>query len=79
LDSRAAYPLSDLIQNEFDRLQSARCLLGEGRTEIFDFLRLDSDRLLPQVPNRQAGGEQGHANDGKADQVEAAIGREVLP
>jgi hypothetical protein len=47
--------------------------------EIFDFLRIGLHRLAPQIPNRQEGGHQGHANDYQADQVEAAIGWRVPP
>ena len=56
-DSDAEYPVLDLIQNEIDCLQGARGLLGEGDTEIFDFLCLDLDGLLAQIPNRQRGGQ----------------------
>ena len=78
-DPGAEYPVLDLIQNEVDRLQSARRLLGEGDAQIFDFLRIGLHRLPPQIPNRQEGGHQGHANDRQADQVEAAIGWRVPP
>ena len=75
----AECPVLDLIQYEVDRLQGARGLFGERDTEIFDLLRIDFDRFLPQVPNRQTGGKDGHANDCQADQAEAAVGRGMLP
>jgi hypothetical protein len=78
-DAGAEYPVLDLIQDEVDRLQSARSLLGEGDTEIFDFLCVGLYRLTPQIPNRQTCGKNGHADDRKADQVEAAVGWGMLP
>jgi hypothetical protein len=78
-DAGAEYRVLDLIQYEVDRLQGARGLFGERDTEIFDFLRIDFDRILPQIPYRQTGGKDGHANDRQADQVEAAVGRGMLP
>ncbi len=78
-DAGAEYPVLDPIQDEVDRLQGARRLFGEGDPEIFDFLRIGFDRLLPQIPNCQTGGKDGHANDRKTDQVEAAVGWGMLP
>ena len=56
LDFGAEYPVLDLIKHEVDRLQGARSLLGEGDTEIFDFLCIGLHGLPPQIPNRQDGG-----------------------
>ena len=78
-DAGTEYPVLDLIQHEVDRLQCARRLLGEGDTEIFDFLAIGLHRLPPQIPDCQDCGHQGHANDCHADQVEAAIGWRMPP
>jgi hypothetical protein len=42
-------------------------------TPRFSISSVDFDRLLPQVPDRQAGGEQCDPDDREADQIEAAI------
>ena len=66
-------------ENTVLRLQGSRCMPGEGDPKILDFLRIRPYRGAPQIPDRETGGEDCHANDRHADQVEAAVGWMLPP
>ena len=46
------YSVLYLVKNEIDPLQRARCVRSESCRETSDFLRVEPDRLLTQIPDR---------------------------
>ncbi len=78
LDPGGEGMLARLLDDEIDRLEAAGGLLGQHEAEIFHLLPVVGNRILPQVPDRETGGQDRDADESEADERKATARAEQV-